>query len=176
MTHARTHAHTRTCNYTHAHAHSHRHSPDRPDRCIDPPAVCSSPPSWSPLPMRAWTTPASTSLHSLQLLHRSHNKQTTAANSVQWTLQLLVSDARTECTGSLSRARLARRGYRFALFSDAQGTPSLRIRVGQRGQPGNANKCSASRIRRRSRQHRAQTSALGGPMKDRLYRDGLLRW
>ena len=57
-----------------------------------------------------------------------------SANSVQWTLQLLVSDARTECTGSLIRTRLARRGYRFALFSDAQGTPSLRIRVGQRGQ------------------------------------------
>ena len=58
----------------------------------------------------------------------------TATNSVQWTLQLLVSDARTECTGSLIRGRPARRGYRFALFSDAQGTPSLRIRVGQRGQ------------------------------------------
>ena len=135
MTH--THAHdTRTHlhRYIQLHAHSHRHSPDRPDRCIDPAAVCSPAPlQWSPL-MRAWTTPASTSLHSLQLLHCSHNKQTTAANSVQWTLQLLVSDARTECTGSLIRARLARRGYRFALFSDAQGTPSLRIRVGQRGQ------------------------------------------
>ena len=83
--------------------------------------------------MRAWT-PASTSLHSLQLLHCSHNKQTTAANSVQWTLQLLVSAARTECVGSLLRARLARAGYRFACFLDAQGTPSLRIRVGQRGQ------------------------------------------
>ena len=58
----------------------------------------------------------------------------TATNSVQWTLQLLVSDARTECTGSLIRARLARAGYRFACFLDAQGTPSLRIRVGQRGQ------------------------------------------
>ena len=61
------------------------------------------------------------------------NKNSTT-NSVQWTLQLLVSDARTECTGSLIRGRPARRGYRFALFSDAQGTPSLRIRVGQRGQ------------------------------------------
>ena len=35
MTHA--HAH----NYTHAHAHTHAHSPDRLDRCIDPPAACS---------------------------------------------------------------------------------------------------------------------------------------
>ena len=131
MTHAR--SHTCACNYTHAHAHSHRHSPDRPDRCIDPPAVCSPPPSWSPLLMRA-LTPESTSLHSLQLLHCSHNKQTTAANSVQWTLQLLVSDAWTDCTGSLILARLARAGYRFACFLDAQGTPSLRIRVGQRGQ------------------------------------------
>ena len=65
-----------------------------------------------------------------------------------------------------------RRGYRFALFSDAQGTPSLRIRVGQRGQGTSdyANKCSASRIRRRSRQHRAQASALRGPRNDRLQR------
>ena len=116
-------------------------------------------------------------------LHCVHNKQTpqplfaqqtnTATNSVQWTLQLLVSDARTECTGSLIRGRPARRGYRFALFSDAQGTPSLRIRVGQRG---HANKCGAPRIRRRSRQHYTEASALGGPMKNRLYRDGLLRW
>jgi hypothetical protein len=53
--------------------------------------------------------------------------------SRQWTMQLLV-DAQTECTGSLIRARLARRGYRFTLFSDAQGTSSVRIRVGQRGQ------------------------------------------
>ena len=132
MTHARTHTHT--YNYTHAHAHSHRHSSHRPDRCIDPPAGCSPALCWSPPLMRAWTTPASTSLHSLQLLHCSHNKQTTAANSVQWTLQLLVSDARTDCAGSLIRARLARAGYRYACFSDAQGTPSLRIRVGQRGQ------------------------------------------
>ena len=41
---------------------------------------------------------------------------------------------------------------------------------------GHANKCGASRIRRRSRTHLAEASALGGPMKDRLYRDGLLRW
>ena len=68
----------------------------------------------------------------------------TATNSVQWTLQLLVSDARTECTGSLIRGRPARRGYRFALFSDAQGTPSLRIRVGQRGQ---GTRTSAARRR-----------------------------
>jgi hypothetical protein len=34
---------------------------------------------------------------------------------------------------------------------------------------GHANKCSASRIRRRSRQHGAEASALGGPMKDRLW-------
>ena len=33
-----------------------------------------------------------------------------------------------------------------------------------------ANKCSASRIRRRSRQHPTEASALGGPMKDRLRR------
>ena len=70
MTH--THAHdTRTHTHTRMQlrAHSHRHSPDRPDRCIDPAAVCSPAPlQWSPL-MRAWTTPASTSLHSLQLLH-----------------------------------------------------------------------------------------------------------
>ena len=118
--------------------------------------------------MRAWTTPASTSLHSLQLLHCSHNKQTTAANSVQWTLQLLVSDARTDCAGSLIRARLACAGSRYACFSDAQGTPSLRIRVGQRGQ--HASKSRASRIRRRSGRHLTDVSALGGPMMDRLYR------
>ena len=53
---------------------------------------------------------------------------------VQWTLQLLVSDAWTDCTGSLIRAKLARAGYRFACFLDAQDTPSIRIRVGQRGQ------------------------------------------
>jgi hypothetical protein len=59
------------------------------------------------------------------------------------------------------------------LNSDAQGTSGLRIRVGQQG---HANKCGAPRIRRRSRQHLAKAQALGGPMKDRLYRDGLLRW
>ena len=52
-------------------------------------------------------------------------------------------------------------------FSGVQGTSGLRIRVGQRGQE---NKCSASRIRRRSRQHPTEASALGGPMKDRLRR------
>ena len=41
---------------------------------------------------------------------------------------------------------------------------------------GHANKCSASRIRRGSRTHLAEASALGGPRKDRLYRDGSLRW
>ena len=41
---------------------------------------------------------------------------------------------------------------------------------------GHANKCSASRIRRGSRTHLAEASAHGGPMKDRLYRDGSLRW
>ena len=46
-------------------------------------------------------------------------------------ISLLVLDAWTECTGSLIRARLARAGYRYACFSDAQGTPSLRIRVGE---------------------------------------------
>ena len=56
MTHA--HAH----NYTHAHAHTHAHSPDRLDRCIDPHAVCSRPPSWRPL-LRS----ATRSLYSLQL-------------------------------------------------------------------------------------------------------------
>ncbi len=60
--------------------------------------------------------------------------QQTPTSNFQWTLQLLVSDARTDCTGSLIRTRFARRGYRLALFSDAQGTPSLRIRAGQRGQ------------------------------------------
>ena len=35
---------------------------------------------------------------------------------------------------------------------------------------GHANKSSASRIRRRSRQHLPEAPALGGPMKDRLRR------
>ena len=35
---------------------------------------------------------------------------------------------------------------------------------------GRANKCGASRIRRRSRTHLAESDALGGPMKDRLWR------
>ena len=51
-----------------------------------------------------------------------------------------------------------------------QGTSGLRIRDDQYG---HASECSASRIRRRSRQHPTEASALGGPMKDRLYRDGL---
>jgi hypothetical protein len=37
-------------------------------------------------------------------------------------------------------------------------------------EPGHANKSSASRIRRRSRQHLAEASKLDGPMKDRLWR------
>ena len=57
---------------------------------------------------------------------------------------------------------------RFDRFSDAQGAPSLRIRVGQRGQ--HASKSRASRIRRRSGHHLTDVSALGGPMMDRLYR------
>ena len=48
-----------------------------------------------------------------------------------------------------------------------QGAPSVRIGVGQRG---HASKSSASRIRRRSRQHLIESYALGGPMKDRLRR------
>ena len=55
----------------------------------------------------------------------------------------------------------------FALFSDAQGTYGLRIRIGQQG---HAIKSSASRIRRRSRQHLAEVYALGGATKDRLCR------
>ena len=130
MTHARTHTHiqlhsrARTLAQTHTRSTRSLHRPacclqsctvveSAADACLDP-SIDKSPQS------------------ALALLHCSHNKQTTAAN--QWTLQLLVSDARTECTGSLIPARLARAGYRFALFSDAQGTPSLRIRVGQRGQ------------------------------------------
>ena len=100
----------------------------RPGCCLQPPAVVESAADGCMDPRHRTVSTV------CLLLHCSHNKQTTAANSVQWTLQLLVSDARTECTGSLIRTRLARRGYRFALFSDAQGTPSLRIRVGQRGQ------------------------------------------
>ena len=57
---------------------------------------------------------------------------------------------------------------RFDRFSDVQGAPSLRIRVGQRGQ--HASKSRTSRIRRRSGQHLTDVSALGGPMMDRLYR------
>ncbi len=52
-----------------------------------------------------------------------------------------------------------------ALFSDAQGTTGLRIRVGQQG---HASKSSAPWIRRRSRQHLAEAYVLGGPMKDQL--------
>jgi hypothetical protein len=37
-------------------------------------------------------------------------------------------------------------------------------------EPGHTNKSSASRIRRRSRQHLAEASELDGPMKDRLWR------
>ena len=77
-----------------------------------------------------------------------------------------MSDARTDCAVSLIRARLAVLG-RFGPFSGVQGTPSLRIRVGQRG---HASECGAPRIRRRSHQHLAEASALGGPMKDRLRR------
>jgi hypothetical protein len=55
----------------------------------------------------------------------------------------------------------------FALFSDAQGTSSLRIRDGRQG---HANESSASRIRRRSRQHPAEAFVLGGPANGRLRR------
>ena len=96
---------------------------------------------------------------------------------VQWTLQLLVSDAWGDCAGSLIRARLARAGYRYACFSDAQGTPSLRIRVGQRGQ---ATRTSAARrasvVAAASIAQKHRRFKVGGPMKNRLYRDGLLRW
>ena len=54
----------------------------------------------------------------------------------------------------------------IALFSDVQGTPSRRIRVGQRGQAHE----QVRRIRRRSRTHLAESDALGGPMKERLWR------
>jgi hypothetical protein len=57
--------------------------------------------------------------------------------------------------------------------------PSFRMRralLAVGSETGHANKSSASRIRRRSRRHLAEASALDGPMKDRLDRDGLLRW
>ncbi len=81
-----------------------------------------------------------------------------------WEWQLLASGSRTDCAVLLIRARLDVHG-RFDPFSDAQGTPGLRIGVSQRGP---AKKCSASRIRRGSRRHLAEAYALGAPMKDRL--------
>ena len=60
---------------------------------------------------------------------------------------------------------LARTRYRFCPLLRCAGHswPS-----DQRQETGHANKCSAPRIRRRSSQHLAEASALGGPMKDRL--------
>jgi hypothetical protein len=59
------------------------------------------------------------------------------------------------------------------MSSDVQGTACLRIGVAQRG---HANKSSAPRIRRRSRDHLAEAYAPDGPMKERLlemaYSDG----
>ena len=103
------------------------------DRCIDPAAVCSHPPSWSPLLMGAWTP-------GIERLSQSaaaplFAQQTNNCKKL-CRMGVAVTSVRrwTDCTGSLIRARLARAGYRFACFLDAQGTPSLRIRVGQRGQ------------------------------------------
>ncbi len=105
------------------------------DRCIDPAAVCSHPPSWSPLLMGAWTPGIERSPQSAAApLFAQQTNNCSKLCPMDVAAQLLVSDAWTDCTGSLIRARLARAGYRCARFSDAQGTPSLRIRVGQRGQ------------------------------------------
>jgi hypothetical protein len=134
MTHAvsRTHTHRHTQLHARTHAHTHAHILAASTRLLsavrdsESPAVVESAadacsidksPQYAAAPLFAQPA-ASTSLHSMQLLHCSHNlnKQAIAANSVQWTLRLLVSDARTDCTGSPMRARLARRGYRFTLF------------------------------------------------------------
>ncbi len=122
-THVQLHARTRTLAPTLTRSTRSLHRPacclqsctvveSAADACMDDPSI-DQPPQSAAAPLSA---------------------QQTNNCSKQWTSQLLVSDARTECTGSLIWTRLARRGYRFALFSDAQGTPSLRIRVGQRGQ------------------------------------------
>ena len=53
----------------------------------------------------------------------------------------------------------------FALFSDAQGTSGLRIKLASKG---TRTRAARRRIHRHSRQHLAEAYALGGPMKDRL--------
>ena len=94
-----------------------------------------------------------------------------SARSLPWRRRMLVTAVTSvrrsdRLCSSLIRARLDVHG-RFDPFSGVQGTSGLRIRVGQRG---HASECGAPRIRRRSHQHLAEASALGGPMKDRLRR------
>ena len=130
------HAHdTRTCTQLHARTLAHTltrstRSLRRPGCCLQSLAVvesvsdaCMDDPS-TDQPQQSAAAP----------LFAQQTNNCSKLCPVQWTLQLLVSDAWTDCTGSLIRARLARAGYRFARFSDAQGTPSRRIRVDQRGQ------------------------------------------
>ncbi len=46
----------------------------------------------------------------------------------------MVADAAAATSPDVRLTLLAHSGDRFALLFDAQGTPGLRIRVGQRGQ------------------------------------------
>ena len=96
--------------------------------------------------------------------------------SVDRTLGRYVEWARRQDTLSVLQCRRQHDCVRCAddtMSSDVQGTACLRIGVGQRG---HANKSSAPRIRRRSRDHLAEAYAPDGPMKERLlemaYSDG----
>jgi hypothetical protein len=96
--------------------------------------------------------------------------------SVDRTLGRYVEWARRQDTLSVLQCRRQHDCVRCAddtMSSDVQGTACLRIGVAQRG---HANKSSAPRIRRRSRDHLAEAYAPDGPMKERLlemaYSDG----
>ena len=137
MTH--THAHdTRTHTHTriqlHARARTLAQSLTRSTRSLHRPACCLQSPVVVESAADACLDPSIDKSPQSAAAPLFAQQTNNCSKLSQWTSQLLVSDARTERTGSLIRTRFARRGYRFALFSDAQDTPSLRIRVGQRGQ------------------------------------------
>jgi len=78
-----------------------------------------------------------------------------------------------ECRSLRSTACLSRCMPERSLPVQAIDLPPSKMRralLAVGSETGHANKSSASRIRRRSRQHLAEAPALGGPMKDRLRR------
>ena len=66
------------------------------------------------------------------LLNRTPKKSNQVAEALR--RRNAAADAAPPASPDVCLTLPSRAGYRFALFSDAQGTPSRRVRVGQRGQ------------------------------------------